>query len=558
MDTDDTDDMDDMDDMDDDDMDRQSVATLQQENQRLREQVAALEEERNEARARYQLMEDMLEQSNVPTCLWIGEEMIYHFANHAYRVGTGKHHPIGKPLREVFEEREIPGLTPVLEQVYASGKPQVVNEALVRLPNVETGAEEERWYNLVYNPVCDEHGKMVGVSNFAVEVTAQVRARQELHRQAQILEQVRGSVVVTDLEGTVISCNRDTTRIFGYQAEELREKPILTFYPPEEQERLRKEVLAFLQTQTELEIEITTWNKAGKRFPIRLSLSLLRNDSGTPIGMIGYAVDISERKQREQELQIFKTLVDAAPDGIGIAALDTGQVIYANPAYRTMFGYGDEVIGTHWEVLSAESSERLAQLAQDIIEQSSWHGELNCRRKDGSIFPVSSSSIVLRSPDGQIFGLAGIARDLTEQKQAEAERLTLQQQIIEAQRDTLRELSTPLIPIADDVVIMPLIGAIDSRRAQQMLETLLEGVAHYQAALVILDITGVRVVDTQVAQTFIQAAQAVRLLGAQVMLTGIQPQIAQTLVHLGIDLRDIITRGSLQAGIATALNSNGR
>jgi anti-anti-sigma factor len=131
----------------------------------------------------------------------------------------------------------------------------------------------------------------------------------------------------------------------------------------------------------------------------------------------------------------------------------------------------------------------------------------------------------------------------------------LQQQIIDAQRDTLRELSTPLIPITDEVMIMPLIGTIDSGRAQMVMEALLEGVARHQARLVILDITGVAVVDTQVAQAFIQAAQAVRLLGAQVMLTGIQPQIAQTLVTLGVDLSDIITRGSLQAGIASALTA---
>ncbi len=129
------------------------------------------------------------------------------------------------------------------------------------------------------------------------------------------------------------------------------------------------------------------------------------------------------------------------------------------------------------------------------------------------------------------------------------------QQAFDAQRDALRELSTPLIPITDDVVIMPLIGTIDSQRAQQVMETLLEGVARHQASLVILDITGVSIVDTQVAQAFIQAAQAVKLLGAQVMLTGIQPQIAQTLVHLGVDLSGIQTRGSLQAGIAAALRN---
>lgn len=139
-------------------------------------------------------------------------------------------------------------------------------------------------------------------------------------------------------------------------------------------------------------------------------------------------------------------------------------------------------------------------------------------------------------------------------KQATEEAQKVQQQLIHAQRDALRELSSPLIPISDDVVIMPLIGTIDSQRASQIMEALLEGIARYKAKLVILDITGVSTVDTQVAQALIQTAQAVRLLGAQVMLTGIQPQIAQTLVHLGVELPDIITRGTLQAGIGYALS----
>jgi len=117
----------------------------------------------------------------------------------------------------------------------------------------------------------------------------------------------------------------------------------------------------------------------------------------------------------------------------------------------------------------------------------------------------------------------------------------------------LRELSTPLIPLTDHVVIMPLIGTIDSQRARLVLEALLNGVVQHQAELVIIDITGVSVVDAQVAQALISAAQALKLIGAQVMLTGIQPQIAQTLVALDVDLRGIVTQGTLQAGIAVAL-----
>lgn len=178
-----------------------------------------------------------------------------------------------------------------------------------------------------------------------------------------------------------------------------------------------------------------------------------------------------------------------------------------------------------------------------------------------------------KNAQGQIMGVMVIGIDITEQVEARQRMEQLNEEleirvaqrtreieelnarIIEAQREALRELSTPLIPIADNVVIMPLIGTIDSRRAQEVMETLLEGVSHYQAELAILDITGIKVVDTQVAQVLIRVAQAVKLLGSQVMLTGIQPQIARTMVHLGVNLDDILTRRTLQTGVASALKN---
>jgi rsbT co-antagonist protein RsbR len=190
-----------------------------------------------------------------------------------------------------------------------------------------------------------------------------------------------------------------------------------------------------------------------------------------------------------------------------------------------------------------------------LQEQGQWGGELQFRHfQTGQAIPVFYNAFTVKDRQtGQPLALATVTRNLTEQKQAEAERAILQQQVIEAQKAALRELSTPLMPLANGVLAMPLIGTIDSQRAQQVIETLLEGVAEHSANVAILDITGVQVIDTQVANALISAARAVRLLGAQVILTGIQPRIAQTLVHLGIDLSDIVTRSSLQSGIAYAL-----
>jgi anti-anti-sigma regulatory factor len=148
-----------------------------------------------------------------------------------------------------------------------------------------------------------------------------------------------------------------------------------------------------------------------------------------------------------------------------------------------------------------------------------------------------------------------IVRDITEQKRAEdaLRQSADQQQIIRLQAAALRDLATPLIPISGQVVAMPLVGAMDTQRAQQVIEVLLRGVEASRARIAILDITGVPLVDTQVANALVAAAQAVRLLGAQVILTGIRPEVAQTLVGLGVDLAGLVTRATLQDGIAYAM-----
>jgi len=155
--------------------------------------------------------------------------------------------------------------------------------------------------------------------------------------------------------------------------------------------------------------------------------------------------------------------------------------------------------------------------------------------------------------DGPITYMVVMWEDITARKQREQEERAQQEAIIQGQAAALKELSTPLLAINDRTMVLPLIGAIDSQRAQVLLTTLLSGVTAQQAQLVILDITGVPLVDTQVAQVFAQAAQALSLVGTQLVITGIRPEVAQTMVGLGIGLQQIVTRTTLQEGIAYAL-----
>ncbi|EUJ30765.1 regulator of sigma-B activity [Listeria floridensis FSL S10-1187] len=124
---------------------------------------------------------------------------------------------------------------------------------------------------------------------------------------------------------------------------------------------------------------------------------------------------------------------------------------------------------------------------------------------------------------------------------------------VSQQKLALQELSAPLLPIFDNISVMPLIGTIDTERAQQIMENLLMGVVKNRSEVVLIDITGVPVVDTMVAHHIIQASEAVRLVGSKPMLVGIRPEIAQTIVNLGIDLDQVITTNTLKKGMERAL-----
>ncbi|KAB8145034.1 STAS domain-containing protein [Chloroflexia bacterium SDU3-3] len=118
---------------------------------------------------------------------------------------------------------------------------------------------------------------------------------------------------------------------------------------------------------------------------------------------------------------------------------------------------------------------------------------------------------------------------------------------------TIREISTPTLNVAEGVLLLPIIGALDSARALQMLSSLMEAASSMRARVVILDITGVTAVDTHIANVLIQAARTVRLLGGRTILCGIAPEVAQVIVSLGIDLSELATTSDLRSALAMSL-----
>jgi rsbT co-antagonist protein RsbR len=132
------------------------------------------------------------------------------------------------------------------------------------------------------------------------------------------------------------------------------------------------------------------------------------------------------------------------------------------------------------------------------------------------------------------------------------EYLRAKEEIISRHQEAIRELSTPVLQVRDELLLLPVVGVIDSTRARQMTDHLLHAIRAKRAKVIVIDITGVAAVDSMVANHLVQAVEAARLLGAHAILTGLSAEVAQTIVRIGVDLGKVRTTGSLQDGMVEA------
>ena len=176
---------------------------------------------------------------------------------------------------------------------------------------------------------------------------------------------------------------------------------------------------------------------------------------------------------------------------------------------------------------------------------------------DGATIWLRTNKIPLRDTEGNVIGVLGTYDDITASKQAELDRERLQQEVIDAQQRAIAELSTPVIPIMDSIIVLPLIGSIDSLRARDVTRSLLAGISQHRAKVVILDVTGVGLMDTGIVNHLNKTIQAARLKGAKTIVTGISDAVAESIVDLGIDWSAITTLSDLQTGLIVALDTLG-
>jgi rsbT co-antagonist protein RsbR len=292
-----------------------------------------------------------------------------------------------------------------------------------------------------------------------------------------------------------------------------------------------------------------------------------RDEDGAVI-VYGQSFDVTDQKRTEQ---MHRVMIDALPTAVAVGDLHEKFLVY-NPAASR---YAGELQADHGGDMSSafglfrpdgvtpfpneELPLRLALAGKDVDAV-----ELVVRNAflpDGCW--LRAQGIPLRDENGNIFAGMTTFHDVTAERRLEQELRTRNEELaaseeaktvlIERLRYSIDELSNPILEIWDDVLVMPIIGMIDSRRTTDMVQRLLSEVTRTQASFVIIDLTGVEIVDTKTADHLMKLMRKVEVVGARCVLTGIRAAVAETLVDIGVDFGRITTLRNLKHGLREAL-----
>jgi PAS domain S-box-containing protein len=380
-----------------------------------------------------------------------------------------------------------------------------------------------------------------------------------------LIDQLPLFVVVLEKSGAVSFMNRTLLRQLGYELGEVIGKDyISTFVPEQDRGPLLALLHGALDDQQVDTHENSITRKDGETLIIEWHCSVILGEDGSKEGFVALGVDITEQRrfqdalrQSEQKLQVH---MQRTPLGV-IEWTPDLRVVDWNASAERLFGYTKgEMLGRSGEILLTESVRPVVRQVVEALNRN--EGGLRSTNenitKGGTTIICDWYNTPLVDEDGRVIGIASLVSDITEQvKTTEALRRSEEElrRTEREQAELIEQLSAPIIDVWEGVLALPVVGPIDEARAARMMEALLEAVSRTRARVAIIDLTGVMNVDVTAANSLVKIAQAVRLLGALCLLSGISPAIARTLAELSADTGELLTFGSLSAALGFALRA---
>lgn len=357
----------------------------------------------------------------------------------------------------------------------------------------------------------------------------------------QALDRVQ-AIIEFDLEGTVLSANQNFLDLFGYKLEEIAGKHHRMFCDPVYAES--DDYAEFWNKLRRGELncaEFKRLGKGGKEIWLRASYNPVFDDKGNPVRVVKFATDVTASKLQIAE---YEGMVRAIRRAQAVIEFDLdGRVISANENFLRIFGYTlDEVVGKHHRIFCepgyAESA-GYARFWQKLARGEYVADEFKRVSKEGAEVWLQASYNPILDMEGRPLKVVKFASDIT----TEVQKRSL----------ALLEMSTPVTKIWDGVLFAPIVGIVDSKRSVDIMNKALSSIADTRASTLLLDIGGVAVVDTAVANHLIKIAKAAVLMGCRTIISGISPAIAQTVAELGIDLGAIQTTSTIEAALRESI-----
>jgi PAS domain S-box-containing protein len=367
----------------------------------------------------------------------------------------------------------------------------------------------------------------------------------------RMLDCVVGCLAVRlDHEGVVQTWHPGAQALTGYTHDEVVGRSVAMFFPADD--ATDGHVAGTLRAAADSgRHEADGWfiRRDGSRFWATVAVCVPHDTAPTRDGFVFVVRDLTMRRDAEQALASMSQMIDGITDFEVIRLDENGLVRSWNPGARMLTQYvAGEVLGQHVAMFYPDEDVR-ARLPEREMAAAVRDGRLETEgwrvRKDGTRFWVNAVMSTIRDTTGELIGFVKVARDLTERRE--------QEQLVQRQRDEILDLSTPVIQVWDSVLVLPIIGTLDSVRASRLTEGLLERIAVDQAEVVILDVSGVPTIDTDVAQHLLKTVEAARLMGTTSILSGVRPETAQAIVHLGIELGRLRSRNTLKDALQVAL-----